>query len=396
MRPPSPGLRVTLLSLAIAVSQLATSLYLPSLPAMAAELRIGPAEAGWTLTAFYAGLAACNLAAGPLADGWGRRPVLLGGLGVYVAGTLLCGMAPSLGVFLAGRMLQAAGASAAPVVARAMLRDVQAPGGGTRAMIWISIAMAAAPALGPPLGGLIQQGLGWRWTFWALALAGVAMGAAALLRLDETLAPGARVRQRGLVRRYAGLLRDGAYCRNVGALSCLFAGLGVFFAVGPFIFIGMLGYSPVGYGVLNLVNVAGYLGGSVVAGRLSRRAAPAALVQGGTLVALAGGAAMVALAGAGVFAAWSVLAPVVVLTLGFGLVLPAGTAGALDRHPAQAGLASALLGFMQIGAAAAGTAVAGLLLGRGILPVACLFLALAAAAAWFACGLRPGVAARAA
>jgi len=337
-----------------------------------------------------------ELPTGGLTDSWGRRPVLLGGLGVYVAGTLLCGMAPSLGVFLAGRMLQAAGASAAPVVARAMLRDVQVPGAGTRAMIWISIAMAAAPALGPPLGGLIQQGLGWRWTFWALALAGVAMGAAALLRLDETLAPGARVRQRGLVRRYAGLLRDGAYCRNVGALSCLFAGLGVFFAVGPFIFIGMLGYSPVGYGVLNLVNVAGYLGGSVVAGRLSRRAAPAALVQGGTLVALAGGAAMVALAGAGVFAAWPVLAPVVVLTLGFGLVLPAGTAGALDRHPAQAGLASALLGFMQIGAAAAGTAVAGLLLGRGILPVACLFLALAAAAAWFACGLRPGVAARAA
>ena len=387
-RAASAGARVALLSLAIAVSQLATSLYLPSLPAMASELHVGPAAASWTLTAFYIGYALCNLAAGPLADGWGRRGVLLGGLGVYVAGSLLCALAPSILPFLAGRLVQAAGASAAPVVGRAMLRDVQGEGSGTRAMIWVSLAMAAAPALGPPLGGLVQQGLGWRWTFWALVAAGLLMLAVVALTLGETLPPSARVRPRGLLRRYAGLLRDGRYCRYVGALSCLFAGLGVFFATGPFIFIQSLGFSPVAYGVLNLANVGGYLAGSAAAARLSRRMGPAALVQAGTALALAGGVAMVALAAAGVFDAWSVLAPVVVLTAGFGLVLPAGTAGALDRHPAQAGLASALLGFIQIAAAAAGTAVAGAMLGHGFLPVACVFLALTALAALSARGLR--------
>ena len=173
VRAPSAGMRVLLLSLAIAVGQLATSLYLPSLPAMAHELAVGPAAASWTLTAFYIGFAVCNLVAGPMADARGRLPVLLGGLAVYVVGTVLCATATSIGPFLVGRLVQAAGASAAPVVGRAMLRDVQGNdqtgGAGTKAMIWVSIAMAASPALGPPLGGLIQQTLGWRWAFWVLA-----------------------------------------------------------------------------------------------------------------------------------------------------------------------------------------------------------------------------------
>jgi DHA1 family bicyclomycin/chloramphenicol resistance-like MFS transporter len=388
-RAPPPGLRVALLSLAIGVGQLATSLYLPSLPAMAADLQIGPAVASWTLTCFYISFAVCNLVAGPLADAMGRRPVLLAGLLIYAVGTLVCAWAPSILPFMAGRLIQAAGAAAAPVVGRAMLRDVQKDGSGTRAMIWVSMAMAAAPAFGPPLGGLIQQTLGWRATFWLLAAAGVLMLVLAASLLDETLPLAARSRTRGLVRRYAGLLRDEAYCRNVGALSALFAGLGVFFATGPFIFIKMLGFSPVAYGVLNLANVAGYLAGSTIAGRLSHRTDTAALVRAGTRLALAGGAAMALLAALGIVQAWAILGPVVLLTLGFGFVLPAGTAGALDRHPAQAGLASALLGFIQVAAAAGGTAVAGAMLGQGgTFPVSCVFLVLTALAAWSAHGLR--------
>jgi DHA1 family bicyclomycin/chloramphenicol resistance-like MFS transporter len=386
-------MRVALLSLAIAVGQLATSLYLPSLPAMAHELGVGPAAASWTLTAFYMGFAVCNLVAGPLADARGRLPVLLGGLALYILGTVLCATASSIAPFVAGRLVQAAGSSAAPVVGRAMLRDTQTEGGGTKAMIWVSVAMAASPALGPPLGGVIQQTLGWRWAFWLLAVGGALVLAAGLALLDETLLAANRKRATGLARRYAGLLADAAYRQNVGALSCLFAGLGVFFATGPFLFIQMLGFSPITYGLLNIANVAGYLAGSFVAGRLSRRVSPAGLVRGGTLVALAGGASMAILAGAGIFAAWSILMPVVVLTLGFGMALPAATAGALDRHPAQAGLASALLGFIQVGAAAAGTVIAGVLLGHGFLPVACVFLILTLMAAWFARSLRPGLAA---
>ena len=382
-------MRILLLALAIAVGQLATSLYLPSLPAMAHEFGVGPAAATWTLTAFYIGFALCNLVAGPLADAKGRLPVLFGGLAIYVAGSVLCATASSITLFILGRLIQAAGTSAPPVVARAMLRDGQSEGTGTQAMIWISIAMAASPALGPPLGGLIQQTLGWRWAFLSLAAAGTLILAAATLLLEETLRPTARTRATGLVRRYLALLTDAIYCRHVGALSCLFAGLGVFFATGPFLFIQMLGLSPIAYGLLNVVNVAGYLGGSALASRLARHLPAPALVRIGTLIALVGGIAMAALAAAGIFATWSILGPVAILTLGFGIVLPAGTAAALDRHPAQAGLASAMLGFIQVAAAAAGTAIAGIMLGHGVLPVACVFFALTAAAAWLAHGLHP-------
>lgn len=392
----SPGGRIAILALGIAVSQMATSLYLPSLPAMAAELRLTPSAASLTLTAFYVGFALCCLLAGPMADAWGRRPILIGGLGVYLAGTILCAVAPSILMFLAGRVLQAAGASAAPVVGRAMLRDVQGADGGTRAIIWLGIAMAGSPALGPPLGGLILQALGWRATFWVLALIAAALMLLVFLLLDETLSLAARVKTNwpGLARRYRALLNDRVYCLNVGAVSALFGGLGVFFATGPFIFIQLMGYTPVAYGVLNLANVAGYLVGSAIAGRLAKRLPPPTLVKTGSLLALIGGVAMVVLAAAGVLQAWAVLGPVVVLTIGFGIVLPAGTAGALNRHPGQAGLASALLGFIQIGAAAAGSAVAGATLGwGGTLPVACVFLLLTLLAALFAKGLRAPAAA---
>jgi DHA1 family bicyclomycin/chloramphenicol resistance-like MFS transporter len=389
MAPPSPGLRIALLSLAIGVSQLATSLYLPSLPSMAADLRVSPGLASGTLTVFYIGYALCNLVVGPMADAKGRRPVLMGGLTLFSLGTLLCAVSTSIEPFLAGRLIQAAGASAAPVVARAMLRDVQGSSDGTRAMIWISLAMAVAPALGPPAGGLIQQLAGWRWTFWLLFVLGLAMLAAGLLRLDETLPADARSAAHDLPRRYARLLRDGPYRSNVGALSCLFAGLGVFFATGPFIFIQLMHYTPVQYGELNLLNVAGYLGGSILAGRLSRRVAAPALVRGGTRLALLGGMVIVVLAALGIVQAWAVLVPVVTITFGFGIVLPAATAAALDRHPGEAGLASALLGFVQIGAAAVGTALAGAVLGiGGTLPVACVFLLLTALAAASGGGFR--------
>lgn len=383
---------VLLLALVIAVGQLATTLYLPSLPDMSADLGVQAAVASLTLTVYWAGFACANLIAGPLSDVRGRRPILVGGLVIYVCGAVVCVLAPNIWILIAGRVLQSLGASAAPVVGRAVVRDLFDGPKLTRAMTWIGAAMAVAPALGPVFGGIIQQTFGWRASLLVLALLGLVLLPLLWRSLAETLPPAKRrtgLDPAALVRDYQRLLGDGEYRRYVTAVSFLFGTIGVFFAVSPFLFISLLDMSPVAFGLLNLLNVAGYLVGSIGAGRISRRLNARAILAAGTLVAVAGGLVMTALSLAGFITVWAVMVPMVIFGIGFGMVVPSGTSGALSRHPDRVGLASALLGFLQVGACSLGTVIGGNLHGETTHALAFVILALTSVAAVAGLRLRP-------
>ena len=190
--------RAWLLTLAglSALATLSTNILLPALPAMAQPL--GSDAAGLTaavLGVFLAVFALAQLIVGPLSDRVGRRPVVLGGLAVFVAGTLLCAAADGLAPLLAGRAIQAAGAAAASVLARAVARD-RFEGPPLAALLGrIMVVMAAAPGFSPLLGGLIQAGWGWRMLFLALVLAGLVLALAYARVVGETLPAGRRTRR---------------------------------------------------------------------------------------------------------------------------------------------------------------------------------------------------------
>jgi DHA1 family bicyclomycin/chloramphenicol resistance-like MFS transporter len=154
---------------------LSTDLYLASLPGMALDFGVSPAAVQQTLSLFVFGFGTAQLISGPLSDRYGRRPVLIGGLALYLVSGLACALAPSLGWLIAARFVQAIGCCTAVVVARAIIRDAYSPAEGARVMARALSLLALAPILGPILGGYLQVGFGWRAAFVALALAGLAV-----------------------------------------------------------------------------------------------------------------------------------------------------------------------------------------------------------------------------
>jgi len=356
-----PALAVLLTAL-VAFGPMSTDLYLPALPGLTRALGADIATGQLTLSVFLAGFAVSQLLYGPLSDRFGRRPVLLAGVAVFVLAGAACALAPTIEALIAFRFLQALGACAGPVIARAVVRDVWGREGAARVLAYMAMAMALAPAVGPILGGQLTVAFGWRANFWFLVGFGAVVLAASAVLLAETnrLRDPEAIRPARLARNYGVLFRHRAYRGYVAVVAFSYAGIFCFISGSSFLFVEAIGLSPDLYGLSFTVIVVGYMVGSFAAGRLTTRLGIARMIAIGTGLSAAGGAAMAACAAAGWLGVAPVVGPFFVFMVGAGLTLPNAMAGAVGPFPGMAGLASALLGFFQMGVAA----VVGVAVGR--------------------------------
>lgn len=381
--------RAVTLTVLVAYGPISTDLYLPSLPAMQHALASDIAGVQLTLSAFVWGFAVAQLVYGPLSDRYGRRPVLLAGLVLYLAASLACVAATTLDALVAWRFVQALGACAGPVLARAVVRDLHGPLDAGRVLAYMGTAMAVVPAAAPSLGGLLEVAFGWRANFVALALFGLlalvltwfALPESHLARDPDALRPAQ------IARNFATLLRHRAYLGSTLAVSAAFAGLFCFISGSPFVLIEVLGLPPERFGLGFLVAVAGFMGGSFLSGRLVRRLGTPRLVTAGCALCFAGGSAMTLVALSGSATLVTLLGTCWLYFTGAGLAIPVGFAAALAPFPGMAGAASSLLGFVQMGIGGlAGMAVGhlydgtpgpmalGMMLGGGLALLACRLL----------------------
>ncbi|HEY0255266.1 MAG TPA: MFS transporter, partial [Kofleriaceae bacterium] len=174
---------IAVMSALSAVTALSLDMSLPAQPALAERFSVPAETAGLTLTAFLVAFAFAQLLVGPLSDALGRKPVLMAGLTLFTLGGAGCAIAPSIATLIMFRMLQGLGAAAAPVLARAMVRDAR-PDDSARILSTMLAGLALAPMLAPAIGGVVLD-WSWRWIFALLA------GCGALLfwfasRLAET------------------------------------------------------------------------------------------------------------------------------------------------------------------------------------------------------------------
>jgi DHA1 family bicyclomycin/chloramphenicol resistance-like MFS transporter len=366
MRAPNSFPVTALLTALVALGPISTDLYLPSLPSLAHYFAVGVDDIQLTLSVFLVGLATGQLVYGPLSDRFGRRPVLLVGLAIYVAASVVCMLSPSVAVLVAARFVQALGACVGPVLGRAIVRDVYGREGAARTLAYMSAAMALAPAIGPILGGFLEDWFGWRINFLALVLYGGSGLVITWRILPETnRAPDLLAAQPiRILLGYRGFLNHRAYVGYVLCCACAYSGIFAFISGSSYVLQEVVGLGPVGFGLCFAGVVIGYIIGTIVAGRLSRRLGIDRLIAVGAGIGVAGGALLLTLALAATAhgplgGALLIVGPMLVFMIGVGLVLPNSIAGAIGPFPRGAGAASALLGFTQMTVAAAiGIAVA--------------------------------------
>lgn len=350
-----------LLTVLVGFGPLSTDLYLPSLPMLVTVFGTDIATVQLTLSVFLIGFAGGQLLYGPLSDRFGRRPVLMGGVVLYLVASAVCALAQTVDQLVAARFVQALGASCGPVVARAVVRDVYGRDRAATVLAYLAMAMALGPAVGPMIGGFLTAHVGWRSTFLAL----VGLGAGALVAVTLLLAETNRHRDADALRpgrlmgNYARVLGDRRFLAYAAVVAGAYGGIFAFLSASSFVLIGGVGLSPALYG-LSFGGVAlGYMLGSFAAGRVSARLGVARMIRLGTLISLAGGAAGVMLAVGWPPSVLAVVLPMAVYNIGAGLTLPNAMAGAVGPYPTMAGLVSSLLGFIQMGAAALAGMVVG-------------------------------------
>lgn len=347
--------RIIVLAALAAVGSFATNILLPSLPSMAKALNVSTAAVSSTISVYLAVFAIGQLIVGPLSDRYGRWKPVLFGLGIFVAGSVWCQFSNDLPTMLVGRTIQALGACAASVLSRAIARDLLSGEELTRALAFIMVAMSAAPGFSPLIGGLLDATSGWRSEFFVVGLFGVIVALCYFRYVGETHRPDGKVsiQPLSIMRGYWGLITDLRFIAPAGTIGLFMGAIFAMFSVSPRILIDGLGFSPIQVGLFFATTVFAVFASGMAAPRVAIRLGHARATIIGLGIAALGGLSLL-LAHWADHSIWTYFIPVMVFLTGFGMVSPLVTATALQPFGDRAGLASALLGFLQMAGAALG------------------------------------------
>jgi len=345
MRPPA-----NLLPILVATNSLglaATSIYAPSLPAIAHTLQVSAAAAQNTMTVYLVAYGGGMLLVGPLSDHLGRRRLLIAGTTLFALASVLAAFANRIDVLLVARALQAIGACTGMALGRAIVRDVFSHAGTARAMAVISVALGITPILAPLVGGYLQVWWGWRANFGFLALAGAAITAAVLWRIPETRQPHADGDPKPpLLGGVSRLLRERRYLGYtlvIGGTSSMFY---AFLTAAPLILITRLGVTPDAFGRYLVLGTCGTVVSSVWSRHQVHKVGVDYLIGIGVVTLFLAGLLLGLLSS--FLHPWAIIAPLFIVALGMGLCLPNANAGGLGIFPQFAGAAAGLSGCIQM------------------------------------------------
>jgi len=318
--------------------------YLPAFTGIASSLGATPVQMQQTLSAYLLGFAVMNLFHGALADSFGRRPIVLGGVALFTLASVGCALSQSIGALVFFRAVQGMSAGAGMVVSRAIIRDLFPPSEAQRVMSQVTIYFGVAPAIAPIVGGFLFVHIGWHSIFWFLVGVGALLWATMWRMLPETLHP-TQVQPFGVMNLLRGYWQMGSSPKFIAlafASGVPFNGMFLYVLSAP-VFLGeLLGLGPTEFFWFFLSTISGIMAGAWWSGRLAGRLPPQRQIRRGFRIMA--GVSLLNVAMNFVLAphaAWAI--PLIALfAFGWALMVPVVTLLVLDQAPDRRGMASSL------------------------------------------------------
>ena len=351
---PKSAYTTAIIAAFVAIGPLSTDMYLPAFPTLIQVFDTELNRVQYTLSIFMFGFAVSQLIYGPLSDRYGRKPVLLSGMIIFLITTIVIVYVDNIDTLIMLRFFQAVGGSAGPVLGRAMVRDIHGPKESAKQLAYIATAMALAPAIAPVLGGYFTVWWGWESTFIFLAVYAIIIILIFSAYIPETAPPGSHhaLTVRRLFKNYRTLLKHQTWPWYTFACAFVFSGLFSFLSGSSFVIIEFLGFAEQQFGLFFAIIVLGFMAGSLGGARLLKKYDIDTLIGWGAFLAAVSGSVMAILAIFEVYHIVAIILPHTFYMAAVGLVMPQTMSGALAPFPQMAGTSSAFLGFIQMSAGA--------------------------------------------
>jgi MFS transporter, DHA1 family, multidrug resistance protein len=363
-RPLMSDRRVALIGAVLAViGPVSMMLFTPAMPELVRVFGTSESVIKLALASYFAGFAAAQLVCGPLSDGFGRKPIVMAFMTIYLLATALALMAPNAEVLIAARFLQGVGAAVGLAIARALVRDLYTTEKAVGVMNLIIMMLSVGPLLAPALGGFTMEFAGWQAIFWMMAGLGVAIVLVVHFAMVETVPRDlSRIRPRALASSYATLLKNRYFVLSSMIVACSLGAIYTLATLLPFILMDSIGLSPMAFGFAMIFQSLSFLTGNVALRMLMRRHHSSRLIPFGLVFVIAAVALMpLPLMGLVEVSLATVMGPVAIYCFGVAFIMPTLSTSALAPFPTMAGAAASMGGFLQMATGLAGALLAGLI-----------------------------------
>ena len=347
--PRAPGRAFALaLGLTALITPLAVHLFFPVIPAVKVAFGLSDAYAYLTFSIALFGMAFATLFYGSLSDRYGRRPVLLSGLVLFLVGSIISAVAPTPAMLVVGRLVQAIGAGCGLALVRAIARDAYSAEHLVKAIAYLTMFGTLGPMVSPFIGGVLTDMFGWRSVFGFAVAAGGAITLTAYLVLYETHPAAQRVKSGvSIAQSYAALFRRprfNAFVLQSGFTTGAFI---VMASASASLMTELLHRPATEFGLYFIMFPIGFFTGNFISTRIGNRVAGETMVLVGSVMALATVTGQALVLSSGVLTPLAFFIPGFFITISQGIAMPYAQAGAMNEIPRFAGTAAGVGVFMQ-------------------------------------------------